>query len=169
MNTKIKDMLPGRLATICLISFCFSLSSCKKLLHIPDNENELKATVQFSSGQIVTINATESAAFMDCQFDFVIQNQQYPAAGLALDIHNASYNCITSAGTYYAPYFSCSFGTAGTQSVLYSNTGVTNPGSITFTSFSDSKVECYFSSVCKNNVGDSVIINGTFKGNHMGY
>jgi hypothetical protein len=64
-------------------------------------------------------------------------------------------------GTYP---FQCSYITAG--GATYLNTAVANPGSITFTRIDDYNLEGYFNAVCKLNA-DSVIITGSFKGDHL--
>jgi hypothetical protein len=159
-----------RFLIVVLICCCIS---CKRTKTI--NQNELKATVKLISGEIITISANGLNARMDCENGFSIDNgNQYPAPGLALQTYNNSGDCITSAGTYAAPNFVCSFSkvlgtvyvniaTAGPGSV-----GARDPGSITFTSFSNTYVECSFSATCMHGPNDSVIINGTFKGNHLG-
>ena len=155
---------------VVLICCCFS---CKKAK--TNNQNELKATVKLISGETIIINASGGNARMDCENGFSIDNgNQYPAPGLALQTYNNSGNCITSAGTYTAPNFLCSF--SQVPGTVYGNiataapgsVGARNPGSITFTSFSNTYVECSFSATCMHGANDSVIINGTFKGNHLG-
>ena len=165
MNTKTFFNSKNKLMAIVLLGLFIFLISCKKLNLGPNNQNELKATVRFISGEIININVTKESAFMQCGFGFSISNQQgidYP--GLSLQTFDG-FNCITTPGTYYSPGFLCTFSREGAQPDLYSNTSATNPGSITFTSFSDSYVECFFSTTCKYGANDSVVINGTFKGN----
>ena len=177
MKIKIFYDRNNKIMALCHVLLLVFLFSCKKHYNESINHNELKATIRLSTGSEIFINATGSYAIMDCQNGFKIDNNnQYPAPGLALDIHDASGNCITSTGTYYIPNFDCSVGTGGTVPILYNNQVVFNqpaashnPGSITFTSFSNSDVQCYFSCTCMHGANDSVIINGTFIGNHMGY
>jgi hypothetical protein len=157
---------------VVLICCCIS---CKKTSTGTKNQNELKATVKLISGETIIINASNGYAKMDCENGFSIDNsKQYPAPGLALQTYNNSGDCITSAGTYTAPNFVCSFSQVpGTVYVniataVPGSIGASNPGSITFTSFSNTYVECSFSATCMHGANDSVIINGTFKGNHLG-
>ncbi|MBL0202182.1 MAG: hypothetical protein IPP81_19100 [Chitinophagaceae bacterium] len=160
-----------------MVLTCCCISS-KKASTSTNNQNELKATVKLISGSTIIINASKLETRMDCDnVGFTIDNgNQYPAPGLALQTFDNSGNCITSAGSYTAPiFFWCSFSQVPGR--VYSNIanpfpggiGASNPGSITFTSFSNTYVECFFSATCMYGANDSVIINGTFKGNHMGY
>ena len=169
MSTKFSKLFKKILQGVPVVVLICCYISCKKISAGNNNRNELKATVKLISGQIILISATGDQAKMFCYTGFSIDNNnQYPQPGLSLQTFKNSGNCITLPGTYFAPYFICSFGTyTGTQSILYDNTGVNNTDSIKFTSFSNTYVECHFFSVCKRGANDSVIINGTFKGNHM--
>ena len=163
------------------IAWCFIVVlmccciSCKKASTSTNNQNELKATVKLISGETIIINASNGYARMYCENGFSIDNsKQNPAPTLALQTYNNSGDCITSAGTYTAPNFICSF--SQVPGTVYENIatavpgsiGASNPGSITFTSFSNTDVECSFSATCMHGANDSVIINRTFKGNYLG-
>ena len=175
MPTKSFNTLRNIFLSISLVTLICCCISCKKTSTSANNQNELKATVKLISGEIIVINASSGYARMDCENGFSIDNsKQFPAPGLALQTYNNSGDCITSAGTYTAPNFVCSFSqVSGTvyeniASAVPGSIGAHNPGSITFTSFSNTDVECSFTATCMHGANDSVIINGTFKGNYRG-
>jgi hypothetical protein len=158
-------MSPKYIKAAIFLMICCS-SSCKKLW--PPNNNELRATAKLISGETVVIKAMGSNAEMFCYVGFSIGNSGlYPGLGLqTFDPNNRG--CINSPGTYSGSDFWCTFKRdTGMFSPLYSNIGVSNPGSITFTAFSEKYVECHFTAICKHGANDSVIINGTFKGDFM--
>lgn len=73
-------------------------------------------------------------------------------------------SCISDPGTYYN--FNCQYrpNTISQTSPIYENSGVYDPGSITFTKMNGNYAEGYFYAFCKYNTDDSVFIKGTFKG-----
>lgn len=146
------------------ILIVFSFSCKKSNLSNEDllSKNRVDATIVLSSGAIIRINATGPKAVMGCG---LIGGGTYVDG--TNDTKSAIYNniigfCIVSPGTYS---FSCQYRTdVSSQSApIYENLGVSNPGSITFTTFTDHYAEGSFNAVCKYGT-DSVTVNGTFSG-----
>jgi hypothetical protein len=148
--------------------------SCKKKNEAPPNKNEVKATVVVSPASTITINATGSKALMGCSFgsgSYVDGTNEANAAVYILYVYGANLSCVTIPGTYS---FSCEYrvNVADPNTPIYSNNGA-NPGSITFTTVNDHSMEGSFTAVCRCNSGgcvfgvDSVVVTGTFKGDHL--
>lgn len=146
------------------------LLSCKKKNDPPPNNNEVKARVVLASGAVVNINATGVKALMGCSFyggGSYVDGTGETNAAVYMTIYDGSFGCVTGAGTYN---FLCEYrvNTADPNTPIYGNT---RSGSITYTSANEHYIEGYFNAVCGcNSVGcgvDSVIITGTFKGDHF--
>lgn len=156
-----------------LLISCFI--SCKKGNDVPPNNNEMKATVVVSPASTININATGSKARMGCSFlgggTFVAGTNEVNAAVYISYVYSTNFSCVSSPGTYN---FSCEYrkNVADPNTPIYSNNGM-NPGSITFTVINDHYMEGSFTAVSRcNSPGcafgvDSVIISGTFKGDHL--
>ena len=149
-------------------------SACKKKPDAaPPNNNEVNATVVISPTSTITINAKGSKAKMGCSFlgggNFISGTNETNAAIYIAYVYGSGASCVSNPGTYN---FSCEYRKNGTDSntPIWSNNGA-NRGSITFTAINDHYMEGFFNAVSRCNYGscvigvDSVIINGTFKGN----
>jgi hypothetical protein len=150
-------------AAIFLIFCC--LISCKKW---PTNHNKLRVAVTLSSGETIFIEESDSNVRMFCSGSGVtIENRgQQPFLSLA----TLDYGCFNGPGTYSGYHFQCSFKIdTGMLSPKYTNSGVSDPGNLTFTALSEKYVECTFLATCKYGANDSVKIRGTFKGDFVGY
>ena len=149
-------------------------SACKKKPDAaPPNTNEVNATVVVSPTSTITINAKGSNAKLGCSFwgggNFISGTNETNAAIYIAYVNGSGASCVSNPGTYN---FSCEYRKNGTDSntPIWSNNGA-NRGSITFTAINDHYMEGFFNAVSRCNYGscvigvDSVIINGTFKGN----
>jgi len=140
----------------------------------PPNTNEFNATVLLTTGATVTINAKGSKAKIGCTFlgggNFLYgtnDNNEYVHLG---SIYGPGFTCVSSPGTYP---LTCEFrkNVTDPNTRIWSNIGM-NQGSITITVINDHYMEGHFNAVSKCvSVGcgsspDSVVINGTFKGNY---
>jgi hypothetical protein len=143
-----------------LITF---FSSCKKNNEEPPNNNEMNATVVLSSGDIIKINAKGVKALMGRDFwtgSFYVDGTSETNAAVYLSTRPN----VTVPGTYVV---SCQYRPdASSQTTpIYTNSGVSNPGSITFTVLDDHSTEGHFTAVCAYAM-DSVTVSGSFKGNY---
>jgi hypothetical protein len=152
------------------ILFIFSglYTGFKKNNEVTPNNNEVKATVVTSTGTI-NINASGSKATMGCSplggGSFVNgSNDANTAVYISYVYNTGTISCVSSPGTYN---FSCEYrkNITDPNTSIYSNNG-NNRGSITFTAINGSYMEGYFNAVCRLNT-DSVIVTGTFKGDHI--
>jgi hypothetical protein len=147
--------------TLITIAFCFS---CKK--KYPDlNHNEFKATVLFSSGTILYVNAKGPRTYMGCggYNGTAIQGTAENNSAVYCSLYNGI-QCITAPGTYP---FSCEYRVEAASGDTYLNNGTAHPGSLTFTVNNKTNMEGYFDAVCKDHNGDSVTVTGTFKGDYI--
>lgn len=155
-------------------------SSCKKQNDvIPPNTNEVNATVVVSPTSTITINAKGSKAKMGCSLwgggTFINGTNDANAAVIISYVYGSGSSCVKTPGTYN---FSCEYrkNVGAPNTPIWSNVpvnggSITNRGSITLTVANDHYYEGYFNAVAKCASSgicgdvDSVIINGTFKGN----
>jgi len=161
-----------KLFILLLLVSCFI--SCNKKNDIAANNNEVKATVVVSPTSTITINAKGSKAFMGTTIFGVgthIDGTNEANAAVYITAFSGGIMAVTSPGTYS---FICEYRTnvANQNTPIFSNNGM-NGGSITFTAINDHYMEGFFTAVCRCNSGgcvfgvDSVIVNGTFKGDHL--
>jgi len=160
---KIKPKYILLLAGVLMLSYLFT--GCKKKNDTPSpNNNEIKATVVISPTTTITINATGSNAVIGPSlFGGGTYIDGYDASNAAIRITTGT-TIVTIPGTYS---FTCIY-TPNLRSgyaPIYGNNG-TNSGSVTFMAVNDYYMEGYFNAVCRNNM-DSVIVSGTFKGDHL--
>jgi hypothetical protein len=146
---------------------CCSLACNKQAPPLPPNHNEFNATVLFfTSGRTINVNATGPKAIMGCDFGTFVEGTDTSNASVYCRPIINYIECITTTGTYP---FSCEYRTDITSNIApsYANYGTAHPGSITFTVKDQRHMEGYFDAVCKMNNGDSVVVTGTFKGDHL--
>ena len=154
-----------------ILFLTFFLYSCNK--PAPSNNNLLKASVSLSSGNTVTINATDSKVKFskDVVFGFVL------ISGLNSDNAevNISFQTLTSPGTY-SLYCEYRVDAKSTPNLIYANTYAANQpnglptyqGSVTITAVTLNHIEGTFSATCKTsmNATDSAMVTGSFKGDY---
>lgn len=160
-----------------LVSITVITSACKKKNDTNStNNNEVNVTVVISPTSTININAKGSKATMGCSFNAFVGTTNQVAgtnennAAVYIQIPLSSL-CVTSPGTYS---FSCEYrkNVADPNTPIWANNGI-NRGSITFTAVNDHYWEGNFNAVCRCvSTGcvfgvDSVIVNGTFKGDHL--
>ena len=156
------------LNAIILLLLISYFTSCKKNgAPTPTNNNEVKATV-VTSGGTININATATKALMGCASlggGTYVDGTNASNAAVYISLYASGVMCVTSPGTYT---FSCQYrpDVLSPSTPIYVNSGVSDPGSITFTAINDHHMEDYFNAVCRYNT-DSVTVNGTFKGDHL--
>jgi hypothetical protein len=141
--------------------------SCKKKNAEPPNNNEIKATVVLSSGGTVNVNAKGSKAQMG-----YAPYGGYTYLGVTNEANAAVYINIFSQVTPGTYSFDCEYrpNVADANTPSYGGSG----GSITFTVINDHSMEGYFTAIscqcippgCVFGV-DSVVVSGTFKGDHL--
>ena len=157
-----------------LLLFISCFISCKKKFEIAPNNNEVKAVVVVSPTSTITINARGTKAPMGTRFLGIgtfVEGTNEANAAVYITAFSGGVMAVTSPGTYS---FICEYRTnvANPNTPIYSNSG-TNTGSITFTSINDHSMEGFFNATCRCvSVGcvfgvDSVIVSGTFKGDHL--
>ena len=152
--------------------FLFILLSCNKKSSSSPNNNEVKATVVFSNGTTLNINATGNKALLGCgsmgggtHVDGINESN----AGVLISVYLNSTMCVSKAGTYSGMNFGCQYRTdvySGSSPIYTNNNNGAINGSITFVAIDASHMEGYFNAVCYMN-SDSVMVNGTFKGDHL--
>ena len=161
-----------KLVIILLLTSCFI--SCGKKEHVAPNNNEVKATVVVSPTSTITINAKGYNALMGTSFfggGTFIDGIGEANAAVYINVYSSGFMAVNSPGTYS---FSCEYrkNVADQNAPIYSNNGM-NAGSITFTAINDHSMQGFFSAVCRCNSSgcvlgiDSVIVTGTFKGDHL--
>jgi hypothetical protein len=142
---------------------------------VPPNTNEINATVLLTTGSTITINAKGTKAVMGCTLlgggNFLYGTSDNNAYVYLGSIYGPGFSCVSAPGTY--PLV-CEYKTnrADPATRAWSNMG-TNRGSITFTVVNDHYLEGHFNAVskcisagCGSSSMDTVVINGTFKGNY---
>jgi len=170
--THYKSPVMKKLFILPLLISCFI--SCKKKNEVAVNSNEVKATVVVSPTTTINISATATKALMGCASlggGTYVDGTSASNAAVYISLYASGVMCVTSAGTYN---FSCEYrkNVADPNTPIFSNNGM-NRGSITFTTVNDHYMEGFFTAVCRCNSGgcvsgvDSVIVNGTFKGDHL--
>jgi len=151
------------------LSFLFFLLSCHKDSSSPPNNNELKATLFFSNGTTIDFNVTGSKALLGCGVGSgtYVQGINGSNEGLLITISINTLMCVSNAGTYSGDGFACQYRSNVVSGPIYTNNknGVNN-GRITFATINASYMEGHFNAVCYRNA-DSVVVNGTFKGDHL--
>ncbi len=157
-----------------LLTICFL--SCKNDDE-PPNNNEMKATVTFSSGEILRLDATGTNVEMGCSIWGGTFVNGYSGTNGSngvvtfIAFGSTAADCVPTPGTYS---FSCEYRKDnGANSAIYSNLPVQNRGTVTFTSINNhmegsfiATCRCFSSSGCVYDV-DSVVVSGTFKGDHL--
>ena len=146
--------------------FVFLFTSCTKSSGPTPNTNKVNATVLLTSGSTVTINATAAKAVMGCSLGgggSYVAGTGNTNAAVYISFAGGT-NCVTSPGTYN---LSCEYraDVSSSSTPIYQNTGVSNPGNITFTAVTSHYMEGFFSAICKLNTV-SVFVNGTFNGSY---
>lgn len=155
----------------CLVklSLFFLLLSCHKDSSSPPNNNEVKATLFFSNGTTIDFSVTGNKALLGCGVGSgtYVQGINNANEGLLITISINTLMCVSVAGTYSGDGFGCQYRRNVTFGPIYTNNknGVNN-GRITFATINGSYMEGHFSAVCYTNA-DSVVVNGTFKGDHI--
>lgn len=153
--------------TILFICLIIIFISCKKENKLPlfNLKNQVKANIILTSGDTIKIDAIGSKALMGCSSlggGTYVSGTKETNAAIYMTIYGNNFYCVDSPGTYN---FSCEYRPDITSQTapIYSNAGVSNAGSITFTSRNGNDAQGYFNAVCKYDT-DSVIVQGTFKG-----
>ncbi len=169
LKPRIYSHIVLELFLFAMISFFIS---CKKNYGPPANNNELKATVTFSSGTRHFLYALGNTAAMKC--DVVgLSSEVYGSdgeGGVYFSLHDG---CVTTPRTFDSLLFRYSVSHINSDSVLiYSNRNLRSPGAtvkhtavVTFTVVSDDYWEGHFNAVgWTTSQTDSVVVTGTFKG-----
>ena len=154
-----------------ILFLAFFLYSCNRNSE-PAPSNLLNASVSLSSGNTVTINATDSKVkFSKDVFGYAL------ISGFNRDNAevNISFQTLTSPGTY-SLYCEYRVDAKSTPNLIYANTFAANQpngfptyqGSVTITAVTLSHIEGTFSATCKTSINatDSAIVNGSFKGDY---
>jgi len=143
------------------------LFSCGKKSSAPSNNNEFNATVKYVSGSIANVNVKGGPVLMGCSYitgSYYVQGTNSPNGTVSINFPDTSGNCKLGPGTYHN--ITCLYRSDITRGEIdYVNRA--NNSSITFTTLTSSIMEGYFSAVCYFTSMDSVIVNGTFKGDHL--
>ena len=159
------------LATLLLVTMKMHLS-CKKEGPQPPRNNEIKATITFSSGEVLTTRTSGWNAAMGCSFlvpGSWINSKDEINGALSFTYSGA---CVTAPTTVDDQLFfqytrhpnsSTSPGYHNSTFRLHDSSQVSS-GSVTFTSVQGNIWEGHFNAVCWASPTDSVIIKGTFKG-----
>jgi hypothetical protein len=149
-----------------MIASCL-ISSCGKKSTAPANNNEFNATVKYVSGNSANVNVKGGPALMGCSFitgSYYVQGMNSPNGSVSINFPDTSRNCNLGPGTYHN--ISCLYRKeVASGQIDYDNSA--KNGSITFTTLTSSRMEGYFNAVCYFTTQDSVIVNGTFKGDHL--
>jgi hypothetical protein len=145
--------------------------SCKKEGPQPPKNNEIRATITFSSGQVLTTQTSGWNAALGC--GLFVPSSWFESRD---DVNgritvSCSGPCVTTPGTTDDVLISYFRHLNSPASPVYENTIIRIPGgtpirsgSVTFTSVKDDFWEGHFNAVCWAGATDSVIIKGTFKG-----
>ena len=158
------------LAALMLGTICLQVS-CKKEGPQPPKNNEIKATITFSSGQVLTTQTSGWNAALGCGL-FV------PSSWLESrdDTHGrivvvCSGPCVTAPATTDQVMVSYFRDPNSPTAPVYYNSIIRSPGdpevksgSVTFTSVNGDFWEGHFNAICWATPTDSVFIKGTFKG-----
>ena len=143
------------------------ISSCGKKSTAPANNNEFNATVKYVSGIIAKVNVNGGPALMGCSYitgSYYVQGMNSPNGTVSINFPDTSGNCKLGPDTYHN--ITCLYRSDVTRGEIdYVNSS--KNGSITFITLTSSQMEGYFSAVCYYTTADSVIVNGTFKGDHL--
>lgn len=160
---------PDRLQIISIILVIALLVSCRKKIEMPPNNNEIRATIIFSSGKQIQIYGKNTKARMG--WDWIGMTYLEVSDDLNGLVSFTAFPAIKSPGTYNN--FSVQFRPATVQRLpdydnfQLSNTGsLANRGSVTFSRINDHNMEGAFHAVCWART-DTVIITGTFKGDYL--
>lgn len=153
---------------VSLITTLLISIQCNKGPDSPPNNNEFNALVVLANGTQVNINAKGTKATMGCASlggGTYVNGVNSNNAAVYISLYASGVMCVTKTGTYP---FQCQYrpNIASQVSPIYENIGVSNPGSITFTSITDKTMEGFFNAVCRYNV-DSVVVTGTFKADRL--
>ena len=150
--------------------FIFFMQACSKKSNavLPPNNNEVNATVVLSTGFTININAKGLKAPIGLYGIFggpgYVDGTNAANAAVLIEVYSA----ISGPGTYDLSHgFRCQYrqDVTNNSTPIYQNNGA-NAGSITFTTANENNAEGYFNAVCRLNT-DSVIVSGTFKGDHI--
>jgi hypothetical protein len=156
-----------------LLISCFV--SCQKKNDVPQNNNEVKATVVVSPTSTININATGSKTRMGCAncAGTIVEGTNEANAAVYITVNPPSSSvpnlaCVTSTGTYV---FDCQYrpNVADPNTPIYGSFG----GSMTFIAINDHYMEGSFTTVCRCiSQGcafgvDSVVVTGSFRGDHF--
>jgi hypothetical protein len=133
----------------------------------PQKNNELTATVLFTSGNQLIVHAKGKAP-MGCDIfglSWGVTATDDVNGTISL---STPLRCIKSPGTYVGITVSYTRYPATQSSPIYNNDRrengvITHPGEVTFTIADDKHWEGSFNTVCWSNT-DSVVIKGTFSG-----
>ncbi len=169
-------MLHIKLSTQTILGTLFFLAiniqiSCKKEGPQPPQNNEIKATITFSSGDVLHTRTTGWNAAFGCGFFFPsswFESKDETNGRISV---TCSGPCVTAPGTTDQVIISYLRHPNSPSSPVYDNTITRSPGSsqirsgsVTFTSVKGDFWEGYFDAVCWASLTDSVIIKGSFRG-----
>ena len=147
--------------------------ACSKKSDMPANNNELRATVKFTSPMVLNYSVTGSMVTMGCDIWGIsswIQSTDETNGRIALSMYGP---CISAPGTtgkivlQYLRYPNSQTSPVYYNTILRTPGGVAETsGSITITAVNGDQWEGSFEGVCWSpaNYADSVVIKGTFKG-----
>ena len=166
---EIKFFRQAILSILAVAIACGPLA-CKKNGPQPPKNNEIKATITFSSGEVLTTQTSGWNAALGC--GLFVPSSWFESRD---DINgritvSCSGPCVTAPGTTNDVMVSYFRHPNSAASPVYDNLIVrsgNNPvrsGSVTFTSVKGDFWEGYFDVVCWASATDSVIIKGPFKG-----
>lgn len=164
----LTQAIPGLLLLVTISTHI----SCKKKNDLPPDNDEVKATMTFSSGIVLNTHTTGMNARMGCDIygitSFIESNDEIN--GRITITHFG--NCVSATGTIDKVDIQYLRYPNSQSSPVYNNSIVRTPGSsleysgkVTFTTVTSDYLEGNFNAVCWSYQGkDSVIISGTFKG-----
>jgi hypothetical protein len=152
------------------ILLCF-FSGCKKNSGTPSpvNNNEMNATVLFTNGSTVTINARGTKAILGVSSPLGGSGYISGTNPSNAQVYISLFPKISTTGTFTTTQgYSCTYyvNAGSTSTPVYTTFG-NSSGTLTILSVSDNYLEGSFNAVCRNGA-DSVTVTGTFKGNIIG-
>lgn len=147
------------------------LTSCERNYTSPPNNNELKATVTFSSGMQHFLYARGTTAAMECD---ILRVSSFVSGSdgtgtISFSLHDG---CVTTPKTFDSLVFQYNRAHRDSDSSqVYSNrnlpsarANIKQTAFVTLTVVNDLYWEGTFNAVCWRTQGDSAIVVGTFKG-----
>ena len=162
--TRVKNKFLKCISLLFLTCFFFTCGKKSDPITVVNN-NEIKATVQLSSGATVNITGKGENAVIGCAPSYYTYIEGTDENNTAVYINVSSSvsgsNCVTYPGAYR---FYCEYrqNIKSTNTPIYTNLGPNLRDTITFTVCTVTNIEGRFKAKCWNGP-DTVLVSGTFK------